>query len=84
MNMYKFGQVEIESKKFHSVYQIEKDVDMEKIRISEGVVANKRDTRYNIGYEVELSKIVPLYIKTLRDCVSSGVSQFNEEGGGRS
>ena len=56
--MYKFGQIEIVSKKINSVYQITNDVDCEKIRISEGVVANKRDTRYTIGYEVESGKVV--------------------------
>ena len=68
--MYKFGQIEIASKKFNSVYQITNDVDCEKIRISEGVVANKHDTRYTIGYEVESGKVVPLYIKTPKDCIS--------------
>ena len=76
--MYKFGQIEIVSKEFNSVYQITNDVDCEKIRISEGVVANKHDTRYTIGYEVEPGKVVPLYIKTPKDCLSSGVTQYNE------
>ena len=76
--MYKFGQIEIESKKFNSKYQVQKDVDLEKIRISEGVVANKHDMRYTIGYERELGTIVPLYIKTPKDCLSSGVSRYNE------
>ena len=65
--MYKFGQIEIASKELNSVYQITNDVDCEKIRISEGVVANKHDTRYTIGYEVEPGKVVPLYIKTPKD-----------------
>ena len=78
MNMYKFGQIEIESREFNSVYQIVKKVDLGKIRVSEGVVANKHDTRYTVGYEVELCKIVPLYIKTPKDCLSSSVSQYNE------
>ena len=43
---------------------VQKDVDCEKIRISEGVVANKHDTRYTIGYETEPVIIVPLYVKT--------------------
>ena len=47
--MLKFGEIEIESKKFNSVYQVQKEVDCGKIRISEGVVANKHDTRYTIG-----------------------------------
>ena len=74
--MYKFGQIEISSKEFNSVYQITNDVDLEKIRISEGVVANKHDTRYTI--EVEPGKIIPLYIKTPKDCLSSRVTRYNE------
>ena len=74
----KFGQIEIESKKFNSVYEVQNLVDLEKIRVSEGVVANKHDTRYIVGYEVEPGVIVPLYIRTPKDCLSSGVSRFNE------
>ena len=76
--MYKFGQIQILSKDFNSEYKVAEHVDLEKIRISEGVVANKHDTRYTIGYEVEPGKIVPLYMKTPKDCVSSGVSRYNE------
>ena len=76
--MYKFGQIEIASKDFNSEYKLTNIVDLEKIRVSEGVVANKHDTRYTIGYEIESGQIVPLYIKTPKDCVSSGVSQYNE------
>ena len=76
--MYKFGQIEIASKEFNSQYQVTESVDLEKIRVSEGVVANKHDTRYTIGYDVEPGKIIPLYVKTPRDCVSAGVSRYNE------
>ena len=76
--MYKFGQIEIASKDFNSEYKLTNIIDLEKIRISEGVVANKHDTRYTIGYEIEPGKITPLYIKTPRDCVSAGVSRYNE------
>ena len=76
--MYKFGQIEIESKKFNSIYEVQRDIDLEKIRVSEGVVANKHDTRFIIGYEVESGRIIPLCIKTPKDCLSSGVSRFNE------
>ena len=58
--MYKFSLIEIESKKFNSIYEVQKDVNCEKIRISEGVVANKHDTRYILGYKVEPGVIVPL------------------------
>ena len=76
--MYQFGQIKIESKKFNSVYEVQKDVDLEKIRIREGVVANKHDMRYTLGYEVEPGVIVPLCIKTPKECLSSGVSRYNE------
>ena len=46
--------------------------------MSEGVVANKHDERYTVGYEVEPGEIMPLCIKTPKDCLSSGVSRFNE------
>ena len=78
INMYKFGQKSISSKDFNSEYQITRDVDLEKIRVSEGVVANKCDIRYTIGYEVEPGVIVPLYIKTPKNCFSSGVSRYDE------
>ena len=76
--MYKFGQIEIESKEFNSIYEVQKDVDLERIRVSEGVVANKSDERYTVGYEVESGEIIPLYVRTPKDCLSSGVSRFNE------
>ena len=76
--MYKFGQIEIESKEFNSEYQVQKYVDCEKIRVSEGVVANKHDTRHTVGYEVTPGVVVPLYVRTPKDCLSSGVSRFNE------
>ena len=76
--MYKFGQIEISSKEFNGEYKVTENVDLERIRLSEGVTANKHDTRYTIGYETEQGKIVPLYMKTPKDCVSSGVSRYNE------
>ena len=76
--MYKFGQIEIESKKFNSIYEVQKDIDLGRIRVSEGVVANRCDTRFIIGYEIELGVIVPLYIKTPKSCFSSGVGRYNE------
>ena len=76
--MYKFGQIEIASKDFNSEYKLTNIVDLEKIRLSEGITVNKHDTRYTIGYETEQGKIVPLYIKTPKDCISSGVSRYNE------
>ena len=60
--MDKFGQIEIESKEFNSECQITRDVDLEKIRVSEGVVA-RCDTRTKImlnfaGTQVPISTIM--------------------------
>ena len=76
--MLKFGQVCIANKDFHSTYQVTNDINFEKIVVSDAVVANKNDTRYSIGYETEPGKIIPLYIKTPKNCWSSGVSRYNE------
>ena len=80
MSVFKFGQVEVASKDFHSTYQVTdiESIDLDKITVSEGVVVNKHDMRYTIGYEVEPGKIIPLYIKTPKNCLSSGVSRYNE------
>jgi len=66
--MYKFGQIEVASKDFHSTYEVNDTVDLGKIRVSKGVVANKHDTWYTIGYEVEPGKIIPLHMKTPKNC----------------
>ena len=41
-------------------------------------MANKHDTRYTIGYEVEPGKIVSLCIKTPKNCLSSGVTRYSK------
>ena len=64
IKMYKFGQIEIASKEFNSVYQIQKDIDLEKIRVCEGVVANKHDTRYSAVRE---------YLEESRRALEAGV-----------
>ncbi len=76
--MHKFDQIEISSKEFNTEYKVTENVDLEKIRLSEGTTVNKHDTRYTMCYEAEQGKIVPLYMKTSKDCVSSGVSRYNE------
>ena len=38
----------------------------------------RSDERYTVGYEVEPGVIIPLYVRTPKDCLSSGVSRFNE------
>ena len=76
----KFGQIQIASKDFYSTYQVTDihSIDLDKIAVSGGVKANKHDTRYTIGYEVEPGKVIPLYIKTPKNCSSSGVTRYND------
>ena len=76
--MFKFGQIEIAAKEFHAQYEVARVVDPSKIAVSEGVLCNKSDVRFTIGYEMEPGKIVPLYIKTPKDCSSTGVTRYNE------
>ena len=78
--MLKFGQIDIARKEFHSRYEVTDifSIDLDKITISDGVTANKCDTRFSIGYEVEAGEIMPLFIKTPKNCSSTGVSRYND------
>ena len=78
INMFKFDKIEISDEEFNN-YQVQEDVDLEKIRISKGLPPDGYGhVRYIIGYQTEPGKIVPLYIKTPKDCLSSGVCQSRE------
>ena len=78
--MLRFGQLEISKKEFQSQYEVTDIycIDLQKITVSDGFTANKCDTRSLIGYEVDSGKIIPLFIKTPKNCSSNGVSQYNE------
>ena len=79
--MFKFGQIMAASKDFYNIYQVMDIyiIDCNKITISDWFTCyNKKDTRYVIGYEVEPNKIIPLYIKTPKNCNSSGVSRYSD------
>ena len=54
------------------------NVELDKIKISDKNVANKHDIRYTIGYEIESDKIIPFYIKTPKNCHSSGINRYDE------
>ena len=78
MSVLKFGQIEVKCKEFNGTYQVVKNVDVDKITISNGIQANKNDTRYVIGYEVEQGRVIPLHIKTPKNCSSTGASRYND------
>lgn len=42
--MYRCSQIEVESKDLNSVHQVVKNINFEKIRISDGVATNNHDT----------------------------------------
>jgi len=67
--MYKFGKIEVPSKTFNTVYQAVdiSTIDLEKIRISEGVVANKHGIRLATRWSRGRS---PLSILRHREIVS--------------
>ena len=48
---FKFGEISVASKDFHSKYQVTDNINLEKITVSEGSSANKHGMRYTIGYE---------------------------------
>ena len=76
--MYKFDGIEISKKIFNSTYMVITNVELDKIKISDKNVANKHDIRYTIGYEIESDKIIPFYIKTPKNCHSSGINRYDE------
>ena len=73
---FQFGDISVASKDFHSKYQVTDifSIDLGKIVISEGIHCNKHDMRYIIGYKEEPNKVIPLFIKTPKNCWSSAVS----------
>ena len=79
MSVLNFGQIQVSSKDFNGApYQVVKNIDIDKVTLSNGIPANKNDMRYVIGYEVEQGKIIPLHIKTPKNCSSSGVRRYNK------
>ena len=78
MSSYKFGQVTVSSKSFYEAIDIDiKTLNVDNIVVSDPIIHNKKGKRYIIGYNIE-GKIVALRIKTPKNVVSYGVSQYSE------
>ena len=78
--MYKFGQIEIESKKFNSIYEVQKDVDLEKIRVSEGCRKTSNNAQVRIQVIILDTKynILNIYISSVHSsAVSVGRDDYN-------
>ena len=79
--MFKFGQIEVASKDFHKQRRITDifTIDVNKVVFSDKVPCNNgKAWRYIIGYQVDGETFIPLFIKTLKNIFSCGVSQYNK------
>ena len=78
--MLKFGQKEVTTKDFYGQRQI---TDLFTIYVNKVVVSDKvscnngKGCRYIVGYQVD-GALIPLFIKTLKNIFSYGVSQYDK------
>ena len=78
--MLKFGQKEGTTKDFYGQRQINYifTIDVNNVAISDKVSCNNgEDCHYIVGYQVD-EALVPLFIKTPKNIVSYGMSQYNK------
>ena len=76
---FKFGEIEIVSKDFHKQRQIIDIVttNVNKVVVSDKVSCNNdKDWWHIVDYQVDAERVIPLFIKTLKDIFSYGVSQY--------
>ena len=80
MSSYKFNGLDINVKKFNSVYELTDiyNMDFDRLVVSAAVTCNKSDVRYIVGYKTEEGRVIPLYVKSPENCYSNGVNQYNE------
>ena len=77
--MFKYGQKEVTSKDFYGRSQITDifTIGVNKLVVSDKVpVNNGKDCRYIVGYQID-EALIPLFIKTPKNCFSYGVSQYD-------
>ena len=78
--MLKFGQKEITTKDFYGQRQITDifTIDVNKLVVSDKLPCNNgKDYRYIVGYQAN-GELIPLFIKTPKQCFSYGVSQYDK------
>ena len=79
--MLKFGQKEVATKDFYGQRQITDifTIDVNKLVMSDKVSCNNgKNCRYIVGYQVD-EALTPLFIKTSKNVVSHGVSQYDKK-----
>ena len=78
--MLKFGQKEVTTKDFYGQRQITDifTIDVNKVVVSDKVPCNNgKYCRYIVGYQLD-EALIPLFIKTLKNIFSYGVSQYDK------
>ena len=80
MASYKFNGLDINVKKFNSVYELTDihTMDFGRLLVSAAVTCNKSGVRYIAGYKTEDGRVISLYVKSPGNCYSNGVNQYNE------
>ena len=77
MFSFKFGQIEVASKKFQKQRQITDifTIDVNKVVLSDKVSCkNGKGWRYIVDYQVDSETIIPLFIKMSKNIFNYGVS----------
>ena len=80
MSSYKFNGIDINVKKFNSVYELT-DIhtrDLGRLVVSAAVTSNKSDVRCIVGYKTDDGRVIPFYVKSPANFYLHGVSQCNE------
>ena len=78
--MLKFGQKEVTTKGFYGQRQITDifSININKVVVSDKVPCNnEKDCRYIVSYEVH-GVLIPLFIKTPKNALSYGASQYDK------
>ena len=62
MSSYKFNGLDINVKKFNSVYELTDiyNTDFDRLVVSAAVTCNKSDVRFIVGYKTEEGRVIPL------------------------
>ena len=78
--MLKFGQKKVKTKDFYGKRQMTDifTIDINKLVISDKVSCNNgKDCRYVVSYQAD-KPLIPLFLKTLKNVFSHGVSQYDK------
>ena len=80
MPSYNFNDLDINVKKFNSVYELTDihTMDFDRLVVSAAVACSKSDVKYIVGYKIDDGMLIPIYVKSPANCYSNGVSQYNE------